>query len=189
MRRYLLIPSIIALCVVSGFLGYNMAVKEVKNYNVNNVSKEQYIEDSDDKTPVLAMPNKIEPSTKMVYQYYYADKGATKVLEDEPPYFMIGLTFNDMVKYYDKWDIVSFSPSEVVMKKTVYGDDEKKYIIGEKNGYIAVFFDENGLKGNIKEITSININGLSDYEKDKLKNGFSVSGDYSLNRVLESYSS
>ena len=125
----------------------------------------------------------------MVYQYYYADEGSTKVTEDEPPYFMLGLTFDDMVKYYTNWDIISFSPQEVVMRKTVYGKDSQRYIVCEKDGYITVYYEENGVKSAIKEITSIDTNGLSDIEKERLKKGFSVVGDYSLNRVLENYSS
>ncbi len=191
-RNKLIIISITAvLCVVCGVAGYYTALNHVRNnYSLlsdNSTAEEENINIED--ATVLATDNKINPSTKMVYQYYYADEGSTKVTEDEPPYFMLGLTFDDMVKYYTNWDIISFSPQEVVMRKTVYGKDSQRYIVCEKDGYITVYYEENGVKSAIKEITSIDTNGLSDIEKERLKKGFSVVGDYSLNRVLENYSS
>lgn len=174
-RNKLIIISItVVLCVVCGFAGYYTALNHVRNNysllsdNSNDEEENMYSEDA----TVLATDNKINPSTKMVYQYYYADEGSTKVTEDEPPYFMLGLTFDDMVKYYTNWDIISFSPQEVVMRKTVYGKDSQRYIVCEKDGYITVYYEENGIKSAIKEITSIDTNGLSDIEKERLKKGF-----------------
>ena len=189
-RNRLIIISITAvLCISFGIVGYYTALNRVKHnyslYENNNITEETNNEDA----RVSSTDNKINPSTKMVYQYYYADEGTTKVSEDVPPYFMLGLTLDDMVKYYTNWDIVSFSPQEVVMRKTVYGDDSQSYFVCEKDGYITVYYEENGEKSSIKEITSIDTNGLSDEEKERLKKGFSVVGDYSLNRVLENYSS
>ena len=133
--------------------------------------------------------NKIMPSTKLVYEYYYPITGETETKEETAPYFMVDLTFDDLQKYYSDWQVTYFSADKVVMQKKVYDEREQRYIIGEKDGYITVFYEENGEKNGIKEITSININGFSDEEKEKIKAEFSVSGDYDLNRVLESYGS
>ena len=186
-KKQYLIVLIIALCVVSGFGGYFAALKYTESENKNIVSQSEKINTED--LAVSSQDNSINPSTKMVYEYYYADEGSTKVREDTPPYFMLGLTLDDMIKHYTNWKVVSFSPKEVVMRKTVYADDTQNYIIGEKDGYLTVFYEENGEKNGIKEITSININGFSDEEKEKIKDEFAVSGDYDLNRVLESYGS
>ncbi len=190
-RKSLIISITAVLCIVCGFVGYYTALNRVRsNYSlISNSNDENTDALGSEDAEVLASGNKINPSTKMVYQYYYADEGSTKVTEDEPPYFMLGLTLDDMVKYYTNWDIVSFSSQEVVMRKTVYGKDSQRYFICEKDGYITIYYEENGIKSAIKEITSIDTNGLSDIEKERLKKGFTVVGDYSLNRVLENYSS
>ncbi|MCJ7855679.1 BofC C-terminal domain-containing protein [Lachnospiraceae bacterium NSJ-143] len=190
-KKYVIIAVMALICISSGVTGYFVAINHVKqSYQKNSESPDITFEDSDiPDSPVLSVPNKITPSTKMVYEYYYPDEGSTKVAEEAPPYFMLGLSFDDMVKYYTNWDIVSFSPQEVIMRKTVYGKDSQKYIVGERDGYITVYYEEDGRKSSIKEITSINANGLSESEREKLKEGFSVVGDYSLNRVLENYSS
>ena len=185
-KQYLII-IIMVLCAVSGFGGYFTALKYIEHENNNIISRNEKTDTED--LVVSSQDNSINPSTKIVYEYYYADKGATKVREDTPPYFMLGLTREDMIEYYTDWNIVYFSPKEVVMRKTIYENDMQQYIIGEKDGYITVFYEENGEKNGIKEITSININGFSDEEKEKIKAEFSVSGDYDLNRVLESYGS
>ena len=59
--------------VVCGIAGYYAALSRVRdNYSSlsdNNTAKEDNINNED--AAVLASDNKINPSTKMVYQYYY----------------------------------------------------------------------------------------------------------------------
>ena len=186
-KKYFFIILTAFLCILSCTSGYFIGLNHIRN-TIKTPMSEEAIEEKED-VPVLSAVNEITPSTKMVYEYYYIDEGTTKISEETPPYFMLGLTFNDVVKYYTNWDVVSFSPKEVNMRKTVYGSDTQKYIVGEKDGYITVFYEENGIRSDIKEITSINTNGLDSTEKEKLKKGISVIGDYALNRILENYSS
>jgi len=176
-----LIFIVFMLCIISTASGYMAG----RNYIDKNRIE---LKDKESEIPVSFLSDKITPSTKMVYQYYYINDGIIKTAEDVPPYFMVGLSLEEVVNFYTNWEIVKFSPKEVIMKKTVYGDDIQKYIISEKGGYIAVFYEENGVKSSIKEITNIKTDGLSHEELEKIKNGINVTGDYTLNRVLENYS-
>ena len=60
--------------------------------------------------------------------------------KDVPPYFLLDMTLEDMKKVYTDWKIVSFSSKEVVMRKILEAKSNEQYIIGEKNGYVAVYY-------------------------------------------------
>ena len=132
---------------------------------------------------------KITPSTKMTYEYFYKDDSITEVVEDVPPYFLIDLTRNDLETNFKDWQIKSFSPKEVVLQKVIEGDSTQHYIIGEYEGYIAVYYEKeiNGTK--LKEITDIPLEGLSEEEQQKIKEGIKITGKDELMRFLESYGS
>lgn len=138
---------------------------------------------------VTAVPDKITPSTKIVYRYYYTDDQVMEEQEEVPPYFLLDLTLEDMLKYYSTWEIVSFSSKEVIMQKTVYGPSHQRYVVGEKDGYIAVFYEEEIEGISLKEVTDIPINGLTEEERFRLSEGIKVIGKDALARTLENYSS
>lgn len=186
--------GLVALAIFCGFLGagisyvyttakYGNGIKqEHKQENIASIQENEY-------TPISTAEEKITPSTKMVYQYYYTDDGVTEVQEDTPPYFMLDLTLSDIHKYYTTWDIVSFSPKEVVLRKTIAGESEQRYVVGQKNGYVAVYYEEEQEGISLKELTSIPIDGLSEEEKLRLNQGIKIMGKEALARTLENYSS
>ncbi len=132
---------------------------------------------------------RITPSTKMVYEYYYTEDGVTQTLEDVPPYFLLDMTLEDMKKVYTDWQIVSFSSKEVVMRKTVEAKSNEQYIIGEKDGYIAVFYKEPQHGVILHEMTNTPLSSLPIEERERLLNGIDVTGDENLARILSDYTS
>lgn len=165
-------------------------------YTVNKMDKKiqtaeesLLIEKKDEATEVAISEEKITPSTKIVYRYYYTEDKVLEEQEEVPPYFLLGLTLSDMLKYYTTWDIVSFSSKEVIMERTVFGVSNQRYVIGEKDGYIAVFYEEEQQGISLKEVTDIPVDGLVEEEKLKLKEGVKIIGKEALDRSLESYSS
>ena len=140
-------------------------------------------------TEVLLQEDKITPSTKIVYRYYYTEDNILEEQEDIPPYFLLDLTLSDMLKYYSTWDIVSFSSKEVIMQKTVIGPSHQRYVVGERDGYIAVFYEEEQEGISLKEVTEIPTSGLVEDEYFRLKEGIKVIGKDALARILENYGS
>lgn len=131
----------------------------------------------------------INPSTKIVYQYYYTKDGVMKEMEDVPDYFLLGLSFEDMMKYYTGWQIISFSKKEVVMRQIIDDASEKNYIIGEHDGYVAVFYEQPREGISLHEITDKPVSSLNSDEQERLKEGISIKGDYELSKILEDYGS
>lgn len=133
--------------------------------------------------------NTINESTKMVYQYYYKDEGKMEESEEVPPYFLLGFDFNDMLEYYPDWQIVSFSGEEVVMRKIVDEKKENSFIITQKDGYIAVYYEDENKGEILYQITETPISVLTQEEQVRLNDGIIVKGEYELTKILAEYTS
>lgn len=128
---------------------------------------------------------KITPSTKLVYQYYYEEDGQMIESEEQPPYFMIDMTREEMQEKYPDWQVQSFSEEEVVMRKSVQQKSHETYRLGIHEGYVAVYY-ENGV---IKDILDTPISALTEEERQRLEKGIVVTGEERLIRLLEDYTS
>ncbi len=133
--------------------------------------------------------NTINESTKMVYQYYYKDEGKMEESEEVPPYFLLGFDFNDMLEYYPDWQIVSFSGEEVVMRKIVDEKKENSFIITQKDGYIAVYYEDENKGEILYQMTETPISVLTQEEQVRLNDGIIVKGEYELTKILAEYTS
>lgn len=140
-------------------------------------------------TPVTAEEETITPSTKMVYQYYYPSDDVTETAEEVPPYFLVGLTRNDMETIYREWELLSFSPKEVVLRRTVEGNSHERYIVGIRDGFVAVFYEEEQNGVSLKEQTNIPVSSLDKAEQERLAEGILVVGKDQLSQVLQDYGS
>lgn len=183
---FFIVILLVAIC--SMYIGYKMYDEDANNKNivpykaeVNTLTNEKPVDN--------IKTEKISPSTKMVYEYIYKDDNITETVEDVPPYFLIDLTRTDLENNFKDWQVKSFSNKEVVLQKAIEGESTQHYIIGEYDGYVAVFYEKeiNGTK--IKEITDISISSLPKEEQEKLKKGINITGKLELIKFLEDYSS
>lgn len=185
----LIVSAVVFSCIGAG-MGYLYTTNKYETEIEKSAQNEPRIEDfEEDVEKVSTQVDKITPSTKIVYRYYYTDDEVLEEQEEVPPYFLLDLTFEDMLKYYSTWEIVSFSTKEVIMQKTVYGASHQRYVVGEKDGYITVFYEEEIEGMSVKEITGIPVDGLSEDDLFRLSEGIKVIGKDSLARTLENYSS
>lgn len=181
---------IIFVSIISIGIGYNMydtsEKEEIIEYNSNiNADFFEKEEKPVDNTTVA----KITPSTKMTYEYFYKNDQITEIVEDVPPYFLIDLTRTDLEENFKEWQIKSFSEREVVLQQVIEGESTQHYIIGEYEGYVAVFYEKeiNGTK--LKEITDIPIESLTKDEQEQIKKGIKITGKDELMKFLENYDS
>lgn len=149
-----------------------LSISEVSNENSSDLEKDH-----------------INPSTKIIYEYYYTKDNVTERFEESPPYFLIGLDADDLKKNYPNWEVISFSDKEVTMRMTFPGFSNQQYIIGEYNGLLAVYYQKpiDGIA--LKEITNIPISSLPENEQKNLKEGIYVSGIENLIKALSDYGS
>lgn len=137
----------------------------------------------------LPEEDKISGSTKMVYEYYYEDDGRTEVLEEVPPYFLVDMTKDKLEDAFDEWSVKTFSSKEVVLRKNIKGKSSQHYIVGEYDGFVAVFYEEEIDGTNLKEITDTPVSTLPLEEQAMLKDGIYVEGNENLMKVIQDYES
>lgn len=179
----------ICLGVLAGSIGCYIAFHQTWQMQYQKAEKKPSPAPPEEETVTVATQSKIQPSTKMIYQYYYPDDKVVEEQEDTPPYFLLDLTLTDMRKYYTDWQIVSFSSQEVVMRKIVQGKSNQRYIIGEKDGYVAVFYEQPQDGVVLHELTDTPLSALGEEEQQRLKDGIFVLGEDRLAKVLEDYGS
>lgn len=92
------------------------------------------------------------------------------------PYYMVGLTKTELEQQMSDWTVESFSPSMVVLNKTV----ENGYTLGVKDGYVAVFRTD----GSLKEMTNKPFSSLSEEEQENITS-VTITTEEELNRILE----
>lgn len=132
---------------------------------------------------------RIGPETEIVYQYFDSQTKEVTEQKDVSPYFLLDLTLSDLQNYYADWEIMSFSDKKVVLRKTVDTESAKRYIVGTKDGFVAVFFEEEQNGESVYEITETPISSLSHAEQVRLNDGIYVEGDTELYKILEDYES
>ena len=187
---------LIALAMIlggaAGYLWVGQKVVEEQEVMPLEVTTEEETKEelpTEPATVVDTQEETITPSTKMVYQYYYPSDDVTETAEEVPPYFLVGLTRSDMETIYQEWELLSFSPKEVVLRRTVEGNSHERYIVGVKNGYVAVFYEEEQNGVSLKEQTNIPVSSLDEEEQKRLAEGILVVGKDRLAQVLQDYGS
>ncbi len=207
--KYILVAiGCVGICIIGIFAGYtkfrplktvekpstaenyvasiNVSAPSDKKLNENN-DKNSNKNSSEEQTEVDE--NKIQSTTKMIYEYFYPQDNITEKTEETAPYFLVNMDKEKLTEIFIEWEIVSFSSKEVVMRKTIEGESVQHYIVGIKDGYVAVFYKTPINGSDLKEITNTPIKSLTEEEQNMLEDGIHVVGEEQLLKVLEDYSS
>jgi len=170
--------------IIAGFyIGYNLESVKKPNTQINSLQA------NDNEPAANVIEPKINEATKMIYEYYYQDDDKIDVVEDTAPYFLIDKNKKEIEKSFSDWQIRNFSSKEVVLRKYIENKNDQKYIIGEYNGLITVFYKKEKDGNSIKDITDIPLSSLNEEEQQRLRSGIEIDGDEELIKVMENYES
>ncbi len=153
---------------------------------------------------VIANSQVITKSTKIEIEYYDVknDERVTKVLESNVEY--LGLDRQGVIDYtrlymdrmsvedeteglYD-FQLVSFSPSKVILRKCYEKEEPKpKYVLGLKDYYIVIYYNDDSQA--IFEETTIDARTLPENILNAVLEGMYFYEDNDLYNFLEAYSS
>ena len=129
----------------------------------------------------------IHETTKMVYQYFYTRDKVTKEQVELAPVFLQGLNMEQLQSVYQGWQIILFSPDKVILQCKIEGLSSETYILGEKDGFLAVFY-EDGQKGiHLKEKTDVPLSALPKEEAEQIREGRRITGEENLAKILGDY--
>ena len=165
-------------------------------YNIYRISTEEETEvpsviseEEEIKQAAAIEKETIGENTEIIYEYYYMGDGETKSLIQEPSYYMLGMTREEVEENYSAWQLKEFSEGKVVLRKNLAQSSRQKYIIGVYKGYVAVFVEENDNKTVLKELTKTPVASLTKEEQYRLELGIGIVGEEALISALEDYSS
>jgi hypothetical protein len=132
---------------------------------------------------------RITGGTRMVYEYHYLNEGLVERAEEAPPYFLLNVDGGRLRELFLDWEVVSFTPERVVLRKDIAVRRDPRYVVGELNGYVAVFYTEEVNGTYVKEMLNMPVQTLPAADRARLAAGISVHGDEALMKILQDYGS
>lgn len=126
----------------------------------------------------------IQPQTKIIYQYYYTRDKATKEQWEMAPLFLQGLNMEQLSSIYEGWQILLFSPEKVILRCRIEGLSNETYLLGENNGFLTIFYEDEEKKLHLKEQTELPLSVLPEGQKRQIEEGFRVTGEENLAKIL-----
>ena len=131
----------------------------------------------------------IGADTKMIYQYFYSRDKTVKEQIEQAPIFLQGLDMEQLKSVYTGWQILFFSPEKVILRCKIEGLSSETYILGESEGFLAVFYEDTEKNIRLKEKTELPISALPEGEAMQLREGIHVTGEENLAKLLGDFMS
>ena len=117
----------------------------------------------------------------MIYQYFYSKDKVTKEYTEMAPVFLQGLHLEELQSIYLDWQVVLFSPEKVILRCKIDGLSSETYILGEMDGFLAVFYEDAQKGIHLKEKTLLPLSALPEEEAEEIENDIfrvSKTGNY-----------
>jgi hypothetical protein len=139
----------------------------------------------------LGNPIKIRSFTQMLHRTVY-ECGHEETDSMPVPAEMIGLSRDALAGQIEPWIITEFSENQIVLFQKRQGISPSclnTMHIGEKDGWVTVFYGTSDNRCRPKSTTRIKASDLPPSELDDLKAGIPISSEEELLKVLEALAS
>ncbi len=130
----------------------------------------------------------VQPHSEIVYEYLYTKDNITKAVEQPAQSYIVGMNKEELEDAFLEWQVVSFSEDEVILRKSIQGKSDEVYLIGQMNGYITIFYEDEYKEMKLKEMTQIPLSILPEYEQRQLIEGIFILGEENLLRLMADFS-
>lgn len=127
----------------------------------------------------------VSPNAKIIMQKQYTKCGHIVEKQMDVSNDMVNLTEEQLKLAYKDWEIKKFSPEEIVILQKVDTKCPDHFILKNKDGYVAVYYQTPINNVSLKEVTSIQITNLRTNDKDRLEKGIYVESQKELAQMLE----
>lgn len=174
MRKAIFIASLCSFLLFM-FLSYQMTLRMGE--------RDKRMAELEDET-VMQQKNLIREDTKIVYQYFYTKDRVTKENSEVAPDFLQGLDMEQLESVYHGWQIVLFSPETVILRCSIDGLSSETYILGEQDGFLAVFYEDAQKVIRLKEVTELPLSVLAEEDARKIREGIYITGEENLAKTL-----
>ena len=131
--------------------------------------------------------DKVSPNATVILKTNHKECGHTTKEEVDVPAEIVNKNKVEVSNIFPQWEVIGFSPDEIVLYREVEGICNEHYILKEKDGFLAIYIqDENG-EEKLKEVTSIPLEYLPKSDIDRIREGIEATGNEELNSILEDF--
>lgn len=188
---YIIYVIIFILAIGIGYLIYSAnshKTNELVNTTNNVITEElNYTVKNDISITTVSEEEKTTPNTLLILKKEYKHCGHTIKEYVEIPADLVNLTKEQIQKEYNNWIVEEFSEDVVILSKKVEGSCNQHYVLREKDGKIAIYNITDLGKEELKEITDISIEYLTEDDLLKLNGGIMAYGQEELNSIIEDF--
>ncbi len=136
--------------------------------------------------------NLVTLSTNISYKVKHNKCNHENIINEKPKQDMLGLDRKSFEKYVKdnlpEWKMDMFSKHEILLSSERDAFCQKHFIVGEKNGKIAIFIiDENGNKEVHRIFKDTTISTITEENQKRLKEGIVVDSEEEAIQVLEDF--
>lgn len=184
----------LGMLVVSFMFGYGVIGKKI-NLRPDHISKINSRELEDDDYPdleILKEYDRISPNALIEERIHYSTCGhvitKTDTVDDE----LVNMSKSEFSEYMENNSpnkrLISYSANKIAMGVVKNHLCEKHFIIGEKDGKVAIFkIGENGERIVEKVFLDYPISLLMEIDQEKIINGITVDSEEELSEILENF--
>lgn len=192
-NKFILIFLSIALIIIgSTVFGYILTNSiENKNSITNNlnelVENTTYPITTEKIEEDTVNAQKITPST--IIQYNVTEDGIITNSYTEPAkYSLVNLTLEELKSTLGDTEVVSFDENLVILESE-NEKNEKSYIVGTKDGFVTIFYEDEDDNIILKDETKISVENLPEKDKKLLQKGIRAKNEAELAKIIEDYTS
>lgn len=187
----------LGLCLIAVFAftyGYIYTTSKIKSNNIATEmgsyegSNEVYDYNNDYVQNALTQDT-ISQDAVLSMKTHYKQCGHTINENIKVPQDIAALTEKQFKIAYKDWNIEKFSSDEIIISRVLQEKCPEHYIVKERNGKVAVYYQRpiNGIS--LKELTNILVVNLSRVDQIKLKEGIIINSNEKLAELLEDFGS
>ncbi|NLY85158.1 MAG: hypothetical protein GX077_02250 [Tissierellia bacterium] len=194
MKKYKFLPIFLfssVLFLLSFILGYKIIGKKIEESRISQLDNEIDLEKKEDFV-ILKEETKISPNTVMEERIYYTT--CEHVISKTSPVSdrYINMSREELIHYLEEnhpdRKLISFSANKITIGITKNHLCENHFIIGEKDGKIAIYkIGESGEKIVDTIFEDYPISLLMEIDQEKLIEGIRVDSEEELSEILENF--
>ncbi|OFI05257.1 hypothetical protein CLOACE_18750 [Clostridium acetireducens DSM 10703] len=167
----------ITILIIIFGISYYITMSKLKNREMDLNKRLVNTEENIDKMTIQTSTDEtISKNSKLVFKIKYKKSGECIKQKEEKANKFAGKTKKELEDFYEKsgYEVNEVTKKEVILVKEVDKYSPNKYVLGIKDGHIAIYkTDKNGdmYIENPEDITDIGINNLKEEDINLLING------------------
>lgn len=191
MKRNYIIIGIALVVIVSGIIVGLILGRRNQTYNMQQEPETTLAEaNTQNEIKIITTSNmevKTTPNTILQFQICYKECYHTITKKVQMKEEDVNKTEEDLQEKYRDWMIKEFTAEQIIFYQEQEGICNEHYVLRDENGYVAIYNIDSSGQENLKEITDIVINYLTETDKMELKEGIKIVGQENLNAAIEDY--